>query len=286
MRISSGGVELAVKEAGERGRPTVLLVHGYPDTKEVWSRVVPRLAERFHVVTYDVRGAGESTAPSGRKGYDLDRLADDLLAVIAAVSPGEKVHLVGHDWGSIQGWECATSPRFDGKLASFTSISGPSLDHIGHWWRAGLGRSLGQLGRSWYIWGMQLPGAAELLWKHGLGTRWGKILQRVEGVAPDSVHPAGTVMKDGVQGIGLYRQNILRRLVRPRRDAHARVPVQLIVPRRDRFVSPSVYEEVPRWTARLRRHDLDGGHWCVRSEPETIASWIEGFAVDVERGRA
>ncbi len=55
-RVLTGGVELCVAELGDPGRPTVVLVHGYPDSKEVWSRVAPRLAERFHVVAYDVRG--------------------------------------------------------------------------------------------------------------------------------------------------------------------------------------------------------------------------------------
>ncbi len=61
--VRTGGVELCVAELGDPERPAVVLVHGYPDSKEVWSRVAPRLAERFHVVAYDVRGHGRSTAP-------------------------------------------------------------------------------------------------------------------------------------------------------------------------------------------------------------------------------
>lgn len=52
----TGGVELCVAELGDAGRPTVVLVHGYPDSKEVWSDVAVRLAEHWHVVLYDVRG--------------------------------------------------------------------------------------------------------------------------------------------------------------------------------------------------------------------------------------
>ena len=62
-RVRTGGIELCVAELGDPGRPTVVLVHGYPDSKEVWSEVAARLAGRFHVVLYDVRGHGRSTAP-------------------------------------------------------------------------------------------------------------------------------------------------------------------------------------------------------------------------------
>lgn len=62
--IRTGGIELCVAELGETGLPTVLLVHGYPDSKEVWSEVATRLAENFHVVLYDIRGHGRSTAPA------------------------------------------------------------------------------------------------------------------------------------------------------------------------------------------------------------------------------
>jgi Lysophospholipase len=62
-RVRTGGIELCVAELGDPARPTVVLVHGYPDSKEVWSEVATRLAEHFHVVLYDVRGHGGSTAP-------------------------------------------------------------------------------------------------------------------------------------------------------------------------------------------------------------------------------
>lgn len=70
------------RRTGDPSQPTVLLVHGYPDTKEVWSEVAPRLVERgFHVVLYDVRGHGRSTAPQPlRGGFTLEKLTDDFHA--------------------------------------------------------------------------------------------------------------------------------------------------------------------------------------------------------------
>jgi len=52
------------------------------------------------VIAYDVRGAGASSRPRDDRAYDLTVLADDMTAVIDAVSPGRPVHVVGHDWGA------------------------------------------------------------------------------------------------------------------------------------------------------------------------------------------
>lgn len=123
--VTSGTVQLAVREEGAPENPTVVLLHGYPDTGAVWDEVTERLRHRFHVVTYDVRGAGDSTVPGDEAAYALPELVGDLHAVIDAVSPARPVHLVGHDWGSIQGWDAVTSSALDGRIASFTSISGP-----------------------------------------------------------------------------------------------------------------------------------------------------------------
>ena len=109
---TSDQVALDVREHGDPADPTVVLVHGYPDTQELWSGVVARLQPDHHVVTYDVRGAGGSGAPAGLGGYALTRLSDDLLEVIEATTPADRaVHLVGHDWGAIQSWESAARPR-------------------------------------------------------------------------------------------------------------------------------------------------------------------------------
>ena len=68
----------ACRSAGTEDGPVVVLVHGFPDNRTVWDRVVDDLERDHRVATYDVRGAGESTAPSSRAGYKMSRLVDDL----------------------------------------------------------------------------------------------------------------------------------------------------------------------------------------------------------------
>lgn len=299
MRVRSGDVELAAVTMGDPARPLVLLIHGYPDTKEVWADVMALLAQRHFVVAYDVRGAGQSTRPSNTADYDLDRLAEDAEAVVEAVqghpdrtpSGGpSRAHLVGHDWGSIQGWHFITTPRFADRFASFTSISGPYVDHAGHWLRNKASRrSLGALGevaaqtlQSWYIGVLSTPALPELLWRKVLWRRFPAELRDKENV-PEGRHPAPTLAEDGAHGANLYRRN-MPRVFHPRPDPVARVPVQLVVPAEDRFISRSLLEEVSRWTPTLRRRDVPGGHWVMRSHPGLVADTIATFVDDVESG--
>ncbi|MFE3141557.1 SDR family oxidoreductase [Streptomyces scopuliridis] len=290
--VRTGGIELCVAELGDPARPTVLLVHGYPDSKEVWSEVAGRLADRFHVVLYDVRGHGRSTAPVPlRGGFTLEKLTDDFLAVADAVSPDRPVHLVGHDWGSVQSWEFVTVARTEGRIASFTSMSGPSLDHMGHWIKQRAarptprraGQLLGQGAKSWYIYLLHTPVLPELAWRGPLGKRWPKILQRVEKI-PGGTYPTSSLPQDAAHGAWLYRDNVRARLRRPRTDAYAHAPVQLITPTGDAFLSERLYDDLEQWAPQLVRRTLPAKHWVPRTRPDQLASWIGDFVMSHEDG--
>ncbi|WP_438803981.1 alpha/beta fold hydrolase [Nocardia cyriacigeorgica] len=110
-RIPVDGIELAGFEWGDPAAPPLVLVHGASDTHRTWEQVAVILADEFRVITYDVRGHGQSGAPHALGDYRLDRLADDLYAVIDTVSPDRPVHLAGHGWGAVQGWEAVLDPR-------------------------------------------------------------------------------------------------------------------------------------------------------------------------------
>ncbi|MEO3972833.1 SDR family oxidoreductase [Streptomyces sp. CAU 1734] len=292
--VRTGGIELCVAELGDSSHPTVVLVHGYPDSKEVWSEVAGRLAERFHVVLYDVRGHGGSSAPKPlRGGFTLEKLTDDFLAVADAVSPDRPVHLVGHDWGSVQSWEFVTVGRTEGRIASFTSISGPSLDHFGHWIKKRIsrptpgrvGQLLGQGARSWYVFLLHTPRLPELAWHGPLGRWWPGMLERTERV-PRGGYPTPTLARDAAHGAWLYRDNVRARMSRPRPDARAHVPVQLITPTGDVFLSEHLYDDLGDWAPRLTRRSLAGRHWVPRTRPDQVSAWIAGFVTAHEDGPA
>ena len=261
-----------------------MLVHGYPDANHVWEKVAERLSRDFKVVAYDVRGAGNSSIPKGRAAYKLRQLRDDLHAVMDAVCPNEKVHLVGHDWGSIQTWESVTDPGAEQRIASYTTLSGPCLDHVGQWMKARLreqkiGTVLNQLAHSWYIGAFQLPVLAPTLWKVGLAKAWPQLLRRSENLHSET---SATQQQDGIHGIELYRANMRPSLLKPR-ERYTKVPVQLIVAREDNYVRPAMLEDLHLWTDRLWRRELDCGHWGpLLQHPDVTARWIREFIQHID----
>lgn len=270
--VTSGEVSLAVREYGEPAAPTLVAVHGYPDSQAMWAPLAERLAPEVHVVTYDVRGSGESTVPRDRTGYRTERLVDDLVTVIDATSPDRPVHLLGHDWGSVALWDAVTTedsdPRLQGRIASYTSVSGPSLDHVAAFIRTAPRREqLGQTLHSWYVYLFLLPLLPELVWRHLGGRIVAQLARRerlTEGAWGDSV------TRDAVNGLELYRANLLRRLRHPG-SGRTRVPVQLVVPSNDPFIWPGLLDGLERYVETLHRVDLDCGHWVPRSRPEELA---------------
>jgi pimeloyl-ACP methyl ester carboxylesterase len=93
IRIGQTAVHLAT--AGEG--PPVILLHGYPQSGEVWRQVAPVLAKGRRVIIPDLPGMGLSDIKQGN--YDLLSIAADIHAVFAALGL-KKVDLVGHDWGA------------------------------------------------------------------------------------------------------------------------------------------------------------------------------------------
>ena len=283
--VSSGGVELAVFEAGEATGPVVVLVHGWPDTHHLWTDVAALLASRFKVVAYDTRGMGESGHPGGDDGFVIERLAEDLRAVLDAVSPDAPAHVVGHDWGSIQAWEAVCEPWAEERIASYTTISGPNLDHLARWVRRSLGtptptsvlRVLRQGAASSYVPIFASPLGPVLLPRlFGSRERWARMLERTERIRPAERHHAPTLAEDMVNGLAYYRANLGLR-PKPARRRRTSVPVLLLVPTRDVAVKPVSYEEVPRWVENLERRDLPYGHWVALARPDLVAREVTAF---------
>src|SRR5262249_26317881 len=94
--VSVNGVRLHVQTTGTGDMPLVM-VHGSWDSHRAWDVVVPRLAERFRVVTYDRRGHSRSERPD-RPGSVREDVAD-LAALIEQVGPG-RAWVVGSSFGA------------------------------------------------------------------------------------------------------------------------------------------------------------------------------------------
>jgi pimeloyl-ACP methyl ester carboxylesterase len=169
--------KLYAKTWGNAENPALVLVHGYPDNQEVWEPIIAQLISQFYIVTYDVRGAGQSSIPKRIRDYALPRLSLDLECVVNELLPERQFHLAAHDWGSIQSWESVTETKFKNRILSYTTMSGPCLDHAAFWMREQFlhekPKFFKQLLKSWYIVAFQLPILAR--------RRGGGVLHRLRG---------------------------------------------------------------------------------------------------------
>jgi pimeloyl-ACP methyl ester carboxylesterase len=280
---SADGTGIAVHESGSVSGPTVVAVHGFPDNHHVWDGLAGLLGVDHRVVTYDVRGAGESDRPTACAAYAMPRLAEDLLAVLDAVALEAPVHLIGHDWGSVQVWGALTDSRVVERVRSFTSISGPSLVHAAVYLRAvhqHPAQSLRQALSSYYVGAFLLPGAPWLVERTGMARRLATSLDRAMRRPGDGSgwhDPA-----DVLHGLNLYRANIGPRAPR-RRRAPIAVPVQVIAPRYDRYITVALQTEAPRpFVPELRSRIVDGDHWVLACHPDRIVGHVVEFVGEHE----
>jgi pimeloyl-ACP methyl ester carboxylesterase len=260
------GAHLAVFEYGNPRAPsTVLLVHGYPDDHHMFDPMIAELGDSVRVIAYDTRGSGQSVPDDGRDN-SIERLAEDAYAVVASIPERTgPVHVVAHDWGSLQMWEAMSSPRAVTTFASYTSVSGPSLDHLRQLSRARMARPnrwasvAAQLCRSWYVFAFHVP---------GLGRRAPTLL-----AALGSEGKPTPTRSDQQRGIALYRRNLFRRLATGPAPA-CDVPTTVVAPTRDRFLSPNLAEGLENWIPTLRVIEVDAGHWWPFTHPKDAAAVV------------
>lgn len=136
---TAGGALAALRADGARdgtGSP-VLLVPGFTGSKEDFIAVLAPIAAAGHpVVAYDQRGQFESPGPDVPSAYDVDELAADLLALVAAVA-GEPVHLVGHSFGGLVSRAAALQDAAALRTLTLLSsgpagLAGPRADALHH----------------------------------------------------------------------------------------------------------------------------------------------------------
>jgi pimeloyl-ACP methyl ester carboxylesterase len=95
--LAVNGIRLHALEWGEPGRPALCFLHGGSAHAHWFDRVVPAFADRFHVISLDQRGHGESAWPAP-PSYATEDFAQDLLGVMEALG-WHRMALVGHSMG-------------------------------------------------------------------------------------------------------------------------------------------------------------------------------------------
>ncbi|WP_203842532.1 alpha/beta fold hydrolase [Winogradskya humida] len=103
--------------------PTLVLLHGYPETSYEWFGVLPALGRSYTVIAPDLRGAGGSSAPAG--GYDKVTMAADVHALLATLGRTREVNVVGHDIGTMVAYAYAAAYRGEVRKLALTEAPIP-----------------------------------------------------------------------------------------------------------------------------------------------------------------
>ncbi|KAK4282760.1 hypothetical protein QN277_014098 [Acacia crassicarpa] len=119
--VEVNGINMHLVEKGEG--PVVLFLHGFPELWYSWRHQIEHLSNcGYRAVAPDLRGYGDTDAPSDIKSYTCFQLLGDIVALIDSLGV-DKVFLVGHDWGAALGWYlCQFRPE---RVKAYVCLSVP-----------------------------------------------------------------------------------------------------------------------------------------------------------------
>jgi pimeloyl-ACP methyl ester carboxylesterase len=124
--VQANGLRFRAIVDGPPGGDMFILLHGFPEGAESWSRQVDALAKAgFLAVAPDLRGYGLTDAPDGKESYAIDQLVEDVAGLIKAFGR-ESAHVAGHDWGALVAWFFAARHPEMTKTLAVLSVGHPA----------------------------------------------------------------------------------------------------------------------------------------------------------------
>ena len=166
------GMRLSCRSAGERGRPVLMFLHGFPEAAFAWDQLLAHFAAPehggFRCVAPNLRGYEQSSRPADVSAYHAKHLAQDIAALIAAECgpQGQLVALIAHDWGGAVAWNlAATRPELMQRLVIINS------PHPQTFWRE-LRQNPAQQTASAYMNFLVRPDAEALLAENDFARLW------------------------------------------------------------------------------------------------------------------
>ncbi|MGE0410203.1 MAG: alpha/beta fold hydrolase [Amphiplicatus sp.] len=269
--IEANALKHFLRDDGPKDAPAAILLHGFPDTADLWRGVTPDLvAGGFRVIAPDLRGFGRTDIPASLKDYAiLEGAAPDIIAIVDALGLGTP-HLVGHDFGAAVAWALAIAHP-----DRFSSLAALSLGHP----RAFLKAGWGQRRRSWYIGLHHLRGLAEWAYR---ADDW----RLLRGLFPEAEAEARIAMLERpgrlAAALKWYRANTKIRYLfidpplAPRENEIVRIPTMGIWSAGDKYLgyrqmaTSEAYVEAP-W----RFEEIEeAGHWIMRDAPARLTDLL------------
>jgi pimeloyl-ACP methyl ester carboxylesterase len=265
-RIPGSGVELAVRDQGEG--PPVLLLHGLPDSADVWRHQLAALTGAgLRAVAPDLRGFGASEKPAEVGAYRVGRSVADMVALLDALEL-ERVRVVGHDWGAAVAWALASFVPDRVERLVVMSVGHPRTP-----------RTIEQRRLAWYVLLFQFEGVAEALltrddWQ--LAREWA-------ASHPDLEERLAALREPGAltAALGWYRANLhpARELDPPRDVPPVQVPTLGLWSDADEFLTEDQMVRSGEYVAGPWRYERIAGasHWMQLDAADRVSELLVEF---------
>lgn len=288
------GITLSCRAAGERGRPVLLFLHGFPEAAFIWDELLKHFARPEHggyrCVAPNLRGYEHSSAPTETSAYRPRHLVQDIAALIAIESSAAPLAcLVAHDWGGALAWNLANQqPQLMRKLAILNA------PHPGTFLRE-LQHNPRQQAASAYMNFLIRPDAEARLAADDYRRLWGFFLGMGAGMANrgwlDEAMKARyrEVWRAGLSGgLNYYRASPLRpprdgdpaaaKVELPREMLTVDMPTLVLWGLGDTALLPELLDGLEDYVPQLTVERLpEATHWLVHEQPGAVIAALERF---------
>ena len=288
LRDLPHGITLSCRAAGERGRPVLMFLHGFPEAAFVWDELLEHFARpengAYRCVAPNLRGYEKSSQPADVAQYRVKYLVQDIAALIRTEGAALDC-LIAHDWGGAVAWNLANQlPELTGKLAIINS------PHPGTFLRE-LQFNPQQQAVSAYMNFLIRSDAEQLLREDDYRRLWEFF--RSWGGAPwltDAARQQYREVWDAslTGGLNYYRASPLRppraddpgaaAIVLPHEMLTVGLPTLVLWAMNDAALLPGLIEGLDRYIPRLTLEKVeDASHWIVHERPALLAQRLAHF---------
>lgn len=277
--IATSTLTFEVDMCGD-GEDFALLLHGFPEAAYSWRHQLPLLKQMgFTAWAPNLRGYGRTERPPKTADYHLDRLREDVAALVDAAG-ARTVTLIAHDWGGVIAWDCAIRRTVPIDRLVVMNAPHPRVFHERMNWE--------QRKRSWYMAALKSPWLAE----------WGITANAAQRVADAFAKTALAKWRFSEDDLDVYRDNALGEGAAKAMADYYRANIPLLPARRAAFEAmPAI--EAPTlliWgeaDTALALHNAEDfseyapdltirripavSHWVQQEAPETVNAMLKAF---------
>ncbi len=288
------GITLSCRSAGDKRRPVLVFLHGFPEAAFVWDDLLLHFAKAenggYRCIAPNLRGFERSSAPTDVSAYRPKHLVQDIAGLIA-LEGGQLEALVAHDWGGAVAWNLAASqPQLIKKLAIINS------PHPGTFLRE-LQHSPAQQAASAYMTFLIRPDAEKLLAEDDFRRLFEFFMpfSDVKGTRGPRVAPSWLtedvrakyrdVWQRGLTGpLNFYRASPLRpgpeiaKVVIPRELLEVNLRTLVLWGMGDIALPPALLDGLADYVPRMELKQVEGAtHWIIHEQPALVAQYLQDF---------